>query len=69
MTLVLGIRVILLLQDCDRVFKGVGLRNYHAINSIFSPLKSPQTLRISPRFDDDATSPEVSRKHLAQVTR
>ena len=35
MTLVLGIRVILLLQDCDRVLKGVGLRNYHEINSTF----------------------------------
>ena len=55
MTLVLGIRVILLLQDCDRVFRGVGLRNYHAINSIFSPLTSPQILRISPRSDDDET--------------
>ena len=35
MTLVLGTCVILLLQDCDRVLKGVGSRNYHAINSIF----------------------------------
>ena len=40
-----ALRVILLLQDCDRVFKGVGLRNYHAIYSTFSPVKSPQTLR------------------------
>ena len=54
-SLVLGIRVILLLQDYDRVFKGVGLRNDHAINSIFSPVKSPQTLHISPQSDDDST--------------
>ena len=37
------------------MFKGVGLRNDHAIKSIFSPVKSPQTLHISPQSDDDST--------------
>ena len=31
-----ALRVILLLQDCDRVFKGVVLRNYHAVYSTFA---------------------------------
>ena len=44
MTLVLGIRVILLLQDCDQVLKGVGLRNYNAIHSTFKPCEiTPNT--------------------------
>ena len=52
LVLLLGTRVILLLQDCDRVLKGVGLRNIMQLtallNNFLSPEKSPE-LRISPR--------------------
>ena len=46
MTLVLGIRVILILQECDQVFIYAIIMQFTAL---LSPVKSPQTLCISPR--------------------
>ena len=48
MTLVLATRVILLLQDYDRVLNAVGLRNYHAINRTFKPCITPNTQYLAP---------------------
>ena len=69
MALILGIRVILLLQDCDQVLKGVGLRNYHAIHSTFKPCEiTPSTPYLAPISTmGDPRSPHVPRKRCARV--